>query len=210
MNRTIFVGETRDILNPNSVTFDERIDQLAAMDKAEKEAKRREKQSTYKRWAQYNLAETKRMMGLALSHPKAHAVLLFLVDQMDAHNAVICSHEALQELLGIAESTVKRAIKVLKDGQFITVLKSGKSNVYAINDTVYWKSWGKNLRYSKFDAAVVVTDSEQQKSFRFSEPLPETEKSRKFAERYERITSTKIKHVDMKAQSMPPNVTMKE
>jgi len=180
------------------MTFDERADQLAAMDKAEKAAEKREKQSNYKRWAQYNLEQTKRMIELQLNQPRAAAILSFLVDQMDVYNAVICSNEALQDLLGISESTVKRAIKVLKDGQFLTVLKSGKSNVYAINDTIYWKSWGKNIRYSKFNAAVVVTDSEQERSFKFSEPMPETEESREFAERYKRITSTRIKHVDIK------------
>jgi DNA-binding transcriptional ArsR family regulator len=139
---TISVAEKHNLMNPNSLTFDERERDLEEIRRSEEKARKREKNSPFGRWTQYNNEHTKEMMWLALKHPKAHAILLFLVDQMDNYNAVICSMQVLQEVLGIGRTTASNAIKVLKENGFIAVLKSGTSNVYAINDNVYWKSWG--------------------------------------------------------------------
>jgi DNA-binding transcriptional ArsR family regulator len=108
------------------------------------------------------------LIWLALKHPKAHAILLFLIDQMDNYNAVMCSYKVLEEVLNIGHATVARNIKVLKENGFIAVLKSGTSNVYAINDRIYWKSWGNNRKYSKFPANVVLTLSEQDVEYKKS------------------------------------------
>jgi len=137
-------------------TISERIQE------AEIEYEKREKHSPFKRWYQFNSEHTKALMWLALKHPKAQAILYFLVDQMDSYNAVMCSYKVLQEVLDISKDTVRINIKILKDNGFIAVLKSGTSNVYAVNDSVYWKSWGKNLMYSKFPANVVLALSEQE------------------------------------------------
>lgn len=165
---TISVAEKRNPLNFNSMTFDERERNLREQEKHEEEARRREKNSPFGRWTQYNNEHTKEMMWLALKHPKAHAILLFLVDQMDNYNAVICSMQVLQEVLGIGRTTASNAIKVLKENGFIAVLKSGTSNVYAINDSVYWKSWSNRKQYSKFPANIVLALSEQEKQYQIS------------------------------------------
>jgi DNA-binding transcriptional ArsR family regulator len=120
----------------------------------------RHQASAYRRYTQYNLEHTERMMRLA-KHPIAMRILFFLVDQMDNYNAFICSYHALQEVLGVSESTVMRGIKLLKDGRYITVLKSGTSNVYAINDSIFWKTWGNKRQSSKFPANVLLSRSEQ-------------------------------------------------
>jgi len=132
------------------------------MEIAEAEERKRMKQSPFSRWTQFNNEHTRELMWLAMKHPKAHAVLYFLVDQMDIYNAVMCSYKVLQEVLETSKATVQRNIQVLKDNGFIAILKSGTSNVYAINDSVYWKSWGNNKRYSKFPANVVLALSEQE------------------------------------------------
>jgi len=164
----VSVAEKRDLLNPSSRSFDERKRELEEQEKREEEARRREKNSPFGRWTQYNNEHTKEMMWLALKHPKAHAILLFLVDQMDNYNAVICSMQVLQEVLGIGRTTASNAVKVLKENGFIAVLKSGTSNVYAINDSVYWKSWGNKKEYSKFPANVVLALTEQEKDYQLS------------------------------------------
>jgi DNA-binding transcriptional ArsR family regulator len=163
---TISVAEKHNLMNPNSLTFDERERDLEEIRRSEEKARKREKNSPFGRWTQYNNEHTKEMMWLALKHPKAHAILLFLVDQMDNYNAVICSMQVLQEVLGIGRTTASNAIKVLKENGFIAVLKSGTSNVYAINDNVYWKSWGNNRQYSKFPANVILSLSEQEEAVR--------------------------------------------
>lgn len=165
---TISVGYEKDINNPNRMTFEERQKDLEQIHSADSERRKREKHSPFSRWSQFNLEHTKELMWLALKHPKAHAILYFLVDQMDEYNAVMCSYQVLQEMLEIGRTTASTAIKVLKDSGFISVLKSGTSNVYAINDTVYWKSWGNNRRYSKFPANVVLSLSEQEKGYQIS------------------------------------------
>jgi|AYRG01.1.fsa_nt_gi DNA-binding transcriptional ArsR family regulator len=164
----LLVSDTKDVLNPNTRTFEEREKELRELEKKEEEERKREKNSPFGRWTQYNNQHTKEMMWLALKHPKAHAILLFLVDQMDNYNAVICSMQVLQEVLGVSRQTISTAIKVLKENGFIAVLKSGTSNVYAINDSVYWKSWGNKKQYSKFPANVVLSLSEQEKKLQVS------------------------------------------
>jgi DNA-binding transcriptional ArsR family regulator len=158
---TITVSDKRDVLKPYSVSFDERALQLEKQAKAEEEARKREKNSPFTRWTQFNLEHTKELMWLALKHPKAHAILYFLVDQMDEYNAVMCSTKVLEEVLGISRQTISKNITLLKENGFIAVLKSGTSNVYTINDKVYWKTSGNKQQYSKFPANVVLSMSEQ-------------------------------------------------
>lgn len=166
--REIVASNTRDILNPNTVTFDERSFQLQEEEMAAEEARKRAKNSPFSRWTQFNNEHTKELIWLAVKHPKAHAILYFLVDQMDDYNAVMCSSKVIEEVLGVSRQTVSKYIKILKENGFIAILKSGASNIYAINDKVYWKSWGNNKRYSKFPANVVLTLSEQEEGYQYS------------------------------------------
>jgi len=161
---SISVAEKANICIPGSMTFAEREEQLMAEDEAEKELHKRMKRSPFSRWTQFNNEHTKELMWLALKFPKAHAILYFLVDQMDEYNAVMCSYQVIQEVLGISRATASSAVRVLRENGFIAVLKSGTSNVYAINDSVYWKSWGNKKQYSKFPANVVLSLTEQEES----------------------------------------------
>lgn len=161
---SIHVAAEANVCVPGSMTFAEREAQLMAEEEAEKELHKRMKRSPFSRWTQFNNEHTKELMWLALKNPKAHAILYFLVDQMDEYNAVMCSYQVIQEVLGIGRTTAHNSIKALKDNGFIAVLKSGTSNVYAINDSVYWKSWGNKKQYSKFPANVVLSLSEQEEN----------------------------------------------
>lgn len=165
---TLTVSDKPNVLNPNSVSFDERRLQLQEQEKAETEARKREKQSPFSRWTQFNNEHTRELMMLAIKHPKAHAILYFLVDQMDNYNACICSATVMQEVLGVSRQTISKNIKILKDLGFLVILKSGNTNVYTVNDKVYWKSWGNNRQYSKFPANVVLAMSEQEEDYQIS------------------------------------------
>ena len=151
--------------NPNplkgEISFEERAKQLEAKQKAEQEQKKREKHSPFTRWTQFNNEATREMIALTKKNPPAMALLLFLVDQMDNYNAVVCSMQVLTEALGYSRKTLSLSVKFLKSNGFIAVFKSGTSNVYTINDKVWWKSWGSNQKYSKFPANVVLAQSEQ-------------------------------------------------
>lgn len=98
---------------------------------------------------------------LAIKEPKAFALLWFLIEQMDRENALIISKEALAELLNCSVRTITRQLSVLKDSNFITVVKSGVSNVYLVNASVAWTADGNKKQYAKFKAQVVVSKSEQ-------------------------------------------------
>jgi len=166
--RTITITDKPNILNPNSVSFEEREHQLKEQEKAAEAARKREKQSPFSRWTQFNNEHTKELMMLAMKYPKAHAILYFLVDQMDNYNACICSATVMQEVLGVSRQTISKNIKILKDLGFLAVFKSGNANVYTINDKVYWKSWGNNRQYSKFPANIVLAMSEQDEEYQIS------------------------------------------
>jgi DNA-binding transcriptional ArsR family regulator len=155
-----------------------------------------EKSSLFKRWAQFNLEETRRMMELTLAAPKAAAILFFLIDQMDDYNAVVCSVQTIQELLDLSRSTVARNIKILKDGGYMTVLKTGNANVYCVNDTVFWKSWHKNRRYAKVQANVLLTSTEQEPNYQYT--FADYEGDPEFAARYDRIVSERLKIATVK------------
>lgn len=146
------------------MSFEEREKQRQEQEEAEKEARKKIKNSPYSNFYQFNRANSKAMIWLATNHPKASGILLFLLDQMDGYNAVICSNKVLSEALGISDSSVKRSTKVLKDHEFIAVYKSGSSNVYAVNKNLAWSSWGTNYQYAKFEAKIIISQSEQEET----------------------------------------------
>ena len=157
------VGKVNDV----PISFNARNNELQCLDKKREQKNKREyKNSPFKRWTQLNNEHTKELMQLALKYPKAHAILYFLVDQMDEYNAVICSTKVLEEILNVSRQTISKNIRILKEHGFIVILKSGSSNVYVINDKVYWKSWSNNKRYSKFPANVVLAFDEQEADYK--------------------------------------------
>jgi len=159
----ITVGHERNILNPNSRTFDEREKELEEIAQREAQARKRERNSPFKSFIQFNCEQTQNLIALARNYPNAHIVLLFLLGEMDMYNAVVCSYKVLQEALGMSRATVARAIKALKDTNFIAVYKSGTTSLYTVNKTVAWRSWGTNYKYAKFDAKVLISEAEQEK-----------------------------------------------
>jgi len=162
--KTLTVGKEENIFKADNMTFNERLEELKKLDKKQES----EKNSPFSKWTQYNNERTRELMWLTLNYPKAQAILFFLVDQMDNYNAVMCSYQVLQEVLKVSKDTVRKNIKILKDNGFIAILKSGTSNIYAINDSIYWKSWGNNKKYSKFPANIVLSLSEQEKNYQLS------------------------------------------
>ena len=124
------------------------------------------KKSPYKKWTQVNndSAAKEARYWLMKENPVAYCIMDFLASNMDMYNAVICSYKVIQEKFGYSKATVTRAIKLLKDHKFLQVAKSGTSNIYMINKTLYWNSWGNNYAYAEFGAKVIISSSEQEKT----------------------------------------------
>ena len=162
MGQAISVGATRDILNPNSVTFEERAAQLKTEDEQEKQKREQLKKSPYASFLQVNKDAYKAEDWLMSKSPIAYRIFKFLMNNMDGYNAVICSYQVLEEYFNVSKPTVTRAVKLLKEKQYVDIYKSGTSNLYTINKHIAWTSWGTNYQYAKFGTNIIISESEQQ------------------------------------------------
>lgn len=158
------VGNERNVLNPNSMTFEERQRQLQDQEDREREEREKAKKSPFKNFVQVNKEAYKAEDWLMAKSPIAYRIFKFLINNMDDYNAVVCSQTVIQETFDVSRVTVSRAVKLLKDKGYIAVFKSGTSNVYALNDKIVWNSWGTNYSQSKFPANVILSISEQEQS----------------------------------------------
>lgn len=163
MVQKISVSNEKDITNPYHMTFEER---QAFLKKEEEDKKRKVRRSPYDNFVQFNRDMYKAEDWLMKESPIAYRIFKFLVNNMDNYNAVACSYKVLQEYFEVSQVTVARAIKLLKEKQYIEVYKSGTSNIYYMNKELVWNSWGTNFNYAKFGANIIISESEQEKSIK--------------------------------------------
>ena len=94
--------------------------------------------------------------------PVAAEIFMFLSEHMNYNNAVVASDTILQEMTGKSRTTIYRAKKFLVDKGYLTIMKSGNSNVYALNPNLVWSSWRTNKKYCEFDGTILISRSENQ------------------------------------------------
>lgn len=130
---------------------------------AEEEKKKAEdaKKSPYRNFLQVNKDSYKAEDWLMKESPVAYRLLRFLAQNMDNYNALICSYVVLQEELGYSRATLSRAVKLLKEKNFIQILRSGVTNIYIINKELYWHSYGSNFSRCEFNAKIIISSEEQ-------------------------------------------------
>lgn len=96
----------------------------------------------------------------------ASRVLHLLIADMGELNRIVISQGALARRLNVDPRTVRRAIGLLKEHNWIGTRNIGgaKSGVqaYIINSRVAWQGAREGIRYSLFDAAVYVSEDEQE------------------------------------------------
>lgn len=163
MVQKVSVSNDRDITNLNHMTFEER---QVLLKKEEEERQRKARRSPYDNFVQFNRDMYKAEDWLMKESPTAYRILKFLVNNMDGYNAVACSYKVLEERFDKSKDTIRRAIKLLKEKQYLIVYKSGTSNVYHINKELVWSSWGTNFNYAEFGAKIIISESEQDKDIR--------------------------------------------
>jgi DNA-binding MarR family transcriptional regulator len=96
----------------------------------------------------------------------ALSVLLLLVEKMDKQNALIISQNTLMKILGKSRQTISKSIKVLKEGNFINIVKVGTANAYIINANVFWQnSQIMKDRTATFTATVFAVKNEQEENY---------------------------------------------
>lgn len=161
---SVYVGNESTI---GQESFDSRAKLLMHMDEQEQKlaeaAKEEERKSPFRSFYQVNAENNRYLMELADAQPKALKILLFIFEHMDNYNALMCSHKVFQEQFGYSAATVKRCVKFLKEHGYIHVYKSGTSNVYVANNNLAWKSYGRNAKFCKFPANIMLTLSEQER-----------------------------------------------
>lgn len=120
-------------------------------------------------FTQFGNAHLPAWRELIHTNPIAAEIMMFLIENMGKHhNAIIVSYNTMMELTGRSRATVSRAIKVLKQGNWIDTVQIGKSSAYAVNERVAWRSHANGRKYAYFSASVVAGSSEQ------TEPLQNT------------------------------------
>lgn len=115
-------------------------------------------------WVQIERAAMERWSKLAVSNPRAAAVMMLMTSQMGRNNALVASQSTLARLAGCGLNTLKRALAVLRDGNWIEIQQIGPTGTacaYIVNDRVAWSGARDGIRYSLFLAAVLVVDNEQ-------------------------------------------------
>jgi Helix-turn-helix domain len=111
------------------------------------------------------------IIEIANENPTSIKIFLFILKHMDERNALVISQNALAESLNLHRNTIGNSIAYLKEKKALDVLKSGNTNIYAINSQIAWKSSADNKKYAHFSAKVYITQSEQDNKLLFNTEL---------------------------------------
>ena len=76
------------------------------------------------------------ILSLILEDSTAAAVFILLSRFAHSNNTIIIERKQIAEILNKSEATIKRAIKTLKDINFLVIIKKGRNNVYFLNPQV--------------------------------------------------------------------------
>lgn len=92
----------------------------------------------------------------------AARLMMRLLGKMNRRNAIVISQTTLAKLLGVSRATITRAVRVLREGQWLQQVKVGNMAVLVVNHAVAWSD-SRELRgkFSSFEALVVADADEQ-------------------------------------------------
>ena len=65
----------------------------------------------------------------------------------------------------MSRPAVGRAIKLLKDDQWIDTVKIGNANAYCVNERVFWQAGRNQRKYAIFSATVIASATDQESDF---------------------------------------------
>ena len=108
----------------------------------------------------------KQMRELARKSPLGHEILYYLVEHMGrTTNAVVVSYATLCEITEVSRPSVARAIKLLKELNWIDAVKIGNATAYCVNARAFWQAAKNQKKYAIFQATVIASESEQESSY---------------------------------------------
>lgn len=99
----------------------------------------------YTDFTELNNKEIDYLIHLVDESPQAFKILLFIIQNMDSNNVLVCTYKVLEERFGISHTAVWRHIKYLKDNGCIVVQKTRTANAYILTPDLTWESCRKNM-----------------------------------------------------------------
>lgn len=112
-------------------------------------------------WVQMERIAADFMWKVGVKNATALPLLMYMVAKVKrGSGGVMVSINTIADDLQCTTRTVQKAINVLKNSNFIQVLKSGNSNVYILNSQVAW-SGKRGARTATFHATIKVVEQEQ-------------------------------------------------
>jgi hypothetical protein len=121
-------------------------------------------------WVQMDKQTNQDLMRLAIKHPTAMGVLVYLMGAMGRNNALAISQAALAKKVGATRAAVNRSVALLGNHQFIEIINVGNLCIYRVNARVAWQG-NRGERYAHFMADVIAFEDEQTKPIDDEKPL---------------------------------------
>ena len=116
-------------------------------------------------WVQTQREAHEEWSILVRKHQTAASLLHLLIARMESQNAVVIQQKLLAELLEVSDRTIRNALTVLKNGNWLEVVKlhgPGSVCAYVINSRVAWGQERKLMhKLSTFNATVIADSSVQ-------------------------------------------------
>lgn len=131
-----------------------RQQELAEQEKAEARAKKNFN------FVQIEKRALKEVRTLYERNATAGKLLFILAEKMNRQNALVCSYDTMSKITGLSRQTLYKAVKYLKEENWIQVIKVGTANAYVVNSRVFWQSSG-DKKFTVFNAAIVASSDEQ-------------------------------------------------
>ena len=93
----------------------------------------------------------------------SHQIFHYLTREMDTENKLIISQGTLAEIFECTRQSINQAVKELIQNKLIEILKIGNTNIYCLNAAVVWSQERTKLHLAKFNAKVIISETEQEK-----------------------------------------------
>lgn len=115
-------------------------------------------------WVQSDKMAHNFMWKIGMKNSTALPLLHYMVSHINrGSGGVVISAQTIANDLGVTPRTVQSAVALLRQWNFIQVLKSGNTNVYVLNSQVAWQG-KRGARFAVFNAAIKVHEEEQEQS----------------------------------------------
>lgn len=155
----------RYYLNQNKIRDDKKMSQVEPKNETI-ESQQLPNSANYD-FVQVSRSYLKQMRSLARKSPLAHEILYYFVEHMGrTTNAVVVSYGTLGEVCGSSRASVGRAIKILKEDNWVDTVKIGNATAYCVNARAFWQAGRNQKKYAVFSATVIASESEQESNYR--------------------------------------------